>query len=144
MGGGDDQYVADPCQHQGAERVVDHRLVVYRHQLLAHCCGERRQTAAAAASEDDASARHQIGFIYAGVISTWKSCFFVELGRLRTALVLRPFTGLGKSWQNFRYLHLRWLSHTPVLCGFSNHFVFKTGTQVERVAPNCPTFTRAK
>ena len=41
VGSGDDQHLADPRQHQGAERVMDHRLVVHRHQLLAHRCGER-------------------------------------------------------------------------------------------------------
>jgi len=53
VGGGDDQHLADARQHQGAERVVDHRLVVHRQQLLAHRLGDRMQACAAAAGEDD-------------------------------------------------------------------------------------------
>ena len=34
MGGGDDEDVLDPGEHEGAQRVVDHRLVVDGHQLL--------------------------------------------------------------------------------------------------------------
>src|SRR5690606_8269832 len=33
---GDQQNVADTCQHQGRQRVIDHRLVVHRHQLLGY------------------------------------------------------------------------------------------------------------
>ncbi len=43
---GDDQDVADPRQHQGGERIVDERLVVHRHELLAHGAGERVQAGA--------------------------------------------------------------------------------------------------
>ena len=51
--GGDQQH-PDADQHQGAQGIVDHRLVAHRHQLLAHCllhrvkprtragCGNRR------------------------------------------------------------------------------------------------------
>ena len=42
-----------PAQHPDAEREVNHRFVVQRHQLLAHRFGERRQAASAASSEDD-------------------------------------------------------------------------------------------
>jgi hypothetical protein len=52
----DDQDVADARQHQGAERVVDHRLVVHRQQLLADGQGGRVQAGAGAAGEDDAFA----------------------------------------------------------------------------------------
>src|SRR5690606_38054678 len=55
--GVDDQHLADPRQHQHAERVVDHRLVVDRQQLLADGPGDRIQARARAASEDDALAR---------------------------------------------------------------------------------------
>jgi len=41
MGCGDDQDVADAGKHQGAERVVDHRLVVDRQQLLRDHPGQR-------------------------------------------------------------------------------------------------------
>ena len=50
----DHQDFADPRQHQGGERVVDHRLVVDRQQLFvdAECC--RMQTGTAATSQNDA------------------------------------------------------------------------------------------
>jgi len=38
---GDDQHLTDPGQHQGAERVIDHRLVVHRQQLLTQRLGDR-------------------------------------------------------------------------------------------------------
>ena len=50
----DHQHVADPGEHQGGERVVDHRLVVDRDQLLAHREGDRVQARAGAAGQDDA------------------------------------------------------------------------------------------
>ena len=50
----DDQHFADPGQHQHAERVVDHRLVEYRQQLLADRLGDRIQAGAGTAGEDDA------------------------------------------------------------------------------------------
>ena len=56
MRGADDKHVADAGQHQGAERVVNHGLVVHRQQLLADGQGGRVQPAAGAAGEDDAFA----------------------------------------------------------------------------------------
>ncbi len=56
VGGADDQDLADPRQHQGAERVIDHRLVVDRHQLLAHRRGQRSQARTAATGQDDPAA----------------------------------------------------------------------------------------
>ena len=53
VGGGDDQHLADPSQHQGAERVINHRLVVNRQQLFADGLGDRMQPRAAPASQDD-------------------------------------------------------------------------------------------
>ena len=50
------QDVADAGQHQRAERVVDHRLVVHRQQLLADRERRRMQPRAGAAGEDDAFA----------------------------------------------------------------------------------------
>src|SRR5262245_38399745 len=50
---GDDEDVADPRQHEGRQRVIDHRLVVDRQQLLAHAERERVQPPAGAAGEDD-------------------------------------------------------------------------------------------
>ena len=51
---GDDQDVADARQHEGAERVVDHGLVVDRQQLLGGHERERVQARAGPAGEDDA------------------------------------------------------------------------------------------
>ena len=51
---GDDQDVADARQHEGAERVVDHGLVVDRQQLLGGHERERVQAGAGPAGEDDA------------------------------------------------------------------------------------------
>ena len=52
--GGDDEDVADARQHEGAERVVDHRFVVDRDELLGDGQGGRVQPGAGAAGEDDA------------------------------------------------------------------------------------------
>lgn len=51
---GDDQDVPDARQHEGAERVVDHGLVVDRQQLLGGHERERVQACAGPAGEDDA------------------------------------------------------------------------------------------
>ena len=56
MGRGDDQHLTNPSQHQGAERIVNHRLVVHRHQLLADRRSKRSQASAAATRQDDALA----------------------------------------------------------------------------------------
>ena len=51
---GDDQDFADPRQHEGAKRVVDHGLVIDRQQLLGGHERERVQARAGPAGEDDA------------------------------------------------------------------------------------------
>ena len=51
---GDDQDVPDARKHEGAERVVDHGLVVDRQQLLGGHERERVQAGAGPAGEDDA------------------------------------------------------------------------------------------
>ena len=51
---GDDQDVADARQHQRGQRVVDHRLVVDRQQLLGDRQRHRIQPGAGTAGEDDA------------------------------------------------------------------------------------------
>ncbi len=51
----DQQDVADPGEHQRRQRVVDHRLVVDRQQLLRHDLRDRVQPSARAACEDDAA-----------------------------------------------------------------------------------------
>ena len=50
---GDDQNIADPREHQGRERIKDHRLVIYRQELLARHLGERIQARSAAAGQYD-------------------------------------------------------------------------------------------
>jgi hypothetical protein len=53
LGRGDDQNVPDSRQHQRAQRIVDHRLVVDGQKLLADDGRHRHQTGAAAAGEND-------------------------------------------------------------------------------------------
>ena len=55
LGGRDDEDLADAGEHQGGQRVVDHRLVVDRHELLRHTEGDRTQPRPGAAGEDDAA-----------------------------------------------------------------------------------------
>jgi hypothetical protein len=57
---GDGQHLTDPGQHQGAERVIDHRFVVHRQQLLAQRLGDRVQPGDAAAGQDDALAANGV------------------------------------------------------------------------------------
>ena len=52
----DDEDVANAGQHEGAERVIDHGLVVHRQQLLADGQRGRVQAGAGAPGEDDALA----------------------------------------------------------------------------------------
>ena len=47
--GGDDQNVANARQHQGGQRVINHRLVVHRQQLLGNRQGRWVQTGAGTA-----------------------------------------------------------------------------------------------
>ena len=55
----DDQDVPDAGQHQRGQRVVDHRFVVDRQQLLGHGQGDRIQAGTGPTGEDDAFAlRH--------------------------------------------------------------------------------------
>ena len=69
-GGGDDQDLADARQHQHGERVVDHRLVVDRQQLLADDQRDRIQPRAGAAGQDDALHRSGSPFPFARVPRT--------------------------------------------------------------------------
>ena len=50
---GDEHDVIDPGPHQGLDRVVDHRLVVDRQQVLVGDLGQGQQTRAQTAGEDD-------------------------------------------------------------------------------------------
>ena len=56
--GGDDEHLPDPRQHEGAEGVIDHGLVVGGQELFAHRLGDRVQTGAAAAGQDQPLAAH--------------------------------------------------------------------------------------
>lgn len=58
--GADDEDVTDPCQHQCAERLVDHGLVENGQQLLADRQRGRMQTCSGTAGEDDAFACHAV------------------------------------------------------------------------------------
>ena len=51
---GNEEDFANSGQHQHRQRIVDHRLVVDRQQLLGHRQRNRMQPAAGAAGEDDA------------------------------------------------------------------------------------------
>jgi hypothetical protein len=53
MGCGDDEDVPEAGQHEHRQRVVDHRLVVDREQLLAHRAGNRMKSGARAPGQDD-------------------------------------------------------------------------------------------
>ena len=53
---GNKQNLADACQHENGQRIVNHRLVIHRHELLAHGDGERIEPRAGASCENDAFA----------------------------------------------------------------------------------------
>ena len=55
LGRGDDEDLPDPGRDQRRERVVDHRLVVHRQELLADDGGHRREARARAPGEHDSS-----------------------------------------------------------------------------------------
>ena len=48
LGGTDEQNLADTAEHECAERVINHRLVVHRHELFTHGLRHRIQTGARA------------------------------------------------------------------------------------------------
>ena len=57
---GDEEDVAEAGQHERRQRVIHHRLVVHRHELLAGAQRERMESRAGAPGEDDAlSPSHQ-------------------------------------------------------------------------------------
>ena len=53
MRGGDEQDFIDSRHHQGGQRVVDHRLVVHRQQLLADHLGQQVEPGAGTAGEEE-------------------------------------------------------------------------------------------
>ena len=58
LGRGDDQDIADAGQHQGAERIVDHRLVEDRHKLLGYTAGKRIEPGSRTPCQYDPASRH--------------------------------------------------------------------------------------
>ncbi|MNW09717.1 hypothetical protein D3C71_2067810 [compost metagenome] len=52
MRGGDDENLANAGQHQHRDRIVDHRLVVDRQQLLGYTQGNGVQASAGTTGED--------------------------------------------------------------------------------------------
>src|SRR6266511_3112508 len=57
FGRSDDQYFADSSKHQHRQRIVDHRFVVDRQQLLRHRMGEGMEARARPSGEDYSLAR---------------------------------------------------------------------------------------
>ena len=51
MGRSDDQDVANARQHQGRQRIIDHRLVIDRHQLFRDAFGQRIESCAGPAGQ---------------------------------------------------------------------------------------------
>ena len=72
VGGGDHQNLTNPRQHQRAEGVIDHRLVVDGQQLFAHRLGDRMQPRSRTAGENDALALLSQGCPPAGRMLAWK------------------------------------------------------------------------
>ena len=71
LGRGDDQDVANARQHERGQRVIDHRLVVDRHELLRHRQRHGIEARAGAAGEDDAlhDLRHRQAQAFAVVLA---------------------------------------------------------------------------
>src|SRR3546814_6651384 len=60
--GGDDQNLANPRQHQDGKRIIDHRLVVDRHQLLRHRKRQRMKACSRSSGQYDAT-QHEISLL---------------------------------------------------------------------------------
>src|SRR2546426_11501426 len=65
---GDDENLPDTSQHQGRQRVIDHRLVVDRQELLALRERHRVETRTSAAGQNDALSFH--GRVATTIIAT--------------------------------------------------------------------------
>ena len=57
LGGGDDQDLAHAGQEQHRQRIIDHRLVVDRQELLGDCDGQRMQARACPPRQNDTLSR---------------------------------------------------------------------------------------
>ena len=55
---GDDQNLADAGEHQHRQRIIDHRLVVDRHELLAHGDGQGVEARSRSTGQDNSFAIH--------------------------------------------------------------------------------------
>jgi hypothetical protein len=55
----DNEDLPDPSQHKHGDRVIDHRLVIDGHELLAHTHGQRMKSGSDSSSEDNAFAIHR-------------------------------------------------------------------------------------
>ena len=64
--GRDDQYFTDPREHEHTQGIVDHRLIVDRHQLLGRSQGQWIKSSAASAGEDYSFHRTDLTADYAG------------------------------------------------------------------------------
>src|SRR3954447_14685800 len=73
LGRGDHEDLADPGIHEQGQRVVDHRLVVDRHQLLADRLGDRIEPGSAAARQDDASHAGRVTPVHRRPRNWWES-----------------------------------------------------------------------
>ena len=71
--GGDDQHLPNPRQHQGAEGVINHRLVVHRQQLFAHRLGDRMEPGTATPSQDDPFSLLAQACPFAGRMLPWQN-----------------------------------------------------------------------
>ena len=60
---GDDQKFADAGRHQRRQRIINHRLVVDRQQLLRQRHGDRVQAGAGAARQDNSLALFHYGLV---------------------------------------------------------------------------------
>ena len=99
--GRDDQHVPDPAQHQRGERVVDHRLVVDRQELLADPAGHGVQAGARAAGQDEALAGPGVDRGGSGRSLSRHACaravIVARLGRRRGAASVRDDAQAGMS-----------------------------------------------
>ena len=90
-GSRDDQDVADAGHHEDGQRVVDHRLVVDRQQLLAGDGGQRIQAGAGPAGEDDTL--HALPLNYSNLRSKLSETvhfhFFLKVLQERNEVIFR-------------------------------------------------------
>ena len=100
VGGGDDRDLADAGQHQDADRIIDHRLVVDRQQLFRHAHGDRIKPRARAAGQDDAlplggtSLGHAESSSITGFRLSRQSGRGMSKSRVMAAQCRREFSGL--------------------------------------------------